>query len=84
MPLLLEEVKYPSIGGEMKGLYGKYFVLNPNKLDEYGRASRIAIMHYAKAILGTNPKLANDLRGWITHIRNENSIMVEDDGGLIA
>jgi len=37
------------------------FVLSPDKDDEYGKASRAAMLSYAKAIEPTNKQLANDL-----------------------
>ena len=49
----------------MSGLEMKYFVLNPNKDDEFGAASRIAILAYATQIRDTNKRLADDLEEWI-------------------
>jgi len=54
--------------GKWTGKETKSFVLSPEKLDEYGAASRIAIISYYDAIKGTNPKLAIDLKKWIDSI----------------
>lgn len=54
----------------MEGLLLKYFVLNPNKKDEYGKASRFAIIIYARSIQYENPELANDLEKWIEDIED--------------
>ncbi len=51
-----------------KGLDMKYFVLNPNKADKYGEASREAISKYADIIQEENIELAEDLRYWLKHI----------------
>ncbi len=51
-----------------EGLVMKYFVLNPNKDDEYGEASRWAIRAYMRSIAPTNPLLAEDLRQWLEGI----------------
>ncbi len=52
----------------MTGLQMKYFVLNPNKENPYGRASRIAILAYARSIRKENRGLAKDLEKWIATI----------------
>jgi len=52
----------------MKGLQLKYFVLNPTKDDEYGEASRLAILAYANHIKTTNPDLARDLFIWVNKL----------------
>ena len=52
----------------MTGLKMKYFVLNPNKKDEYGRASRAALQEYASHIRRENPELASDLMKWVEDI----------------
>lgn len=52
----------------MNGLLMKYFVLNPSKKDEYGRASRNAMLMYALTIKDTNKELATDLRQWVKSI----------------
>lgn len=52
-----------------EGLVMKYFVLNPNKDDYYGEASRQAILTYAGVINHTNPVLARELRAWVEEIR---------------
>ena len=51
-----------------RGLFLKYFVLNPTKNTPYGAASRKALVAYAEAIDGENPHLAFELRSWA---RNE-------------
>lgn len=52
----------------MSGLEMKYFVLNPNKNDAYGKASRRAIYHYAAEIYKENKQLAEDLCEWMDDI----------------
>ena len=44
----------------------KYFVLKPDGLDEYARASRAGMIAYSNAIADTNPKLASELRKWVS------------------
>jgi len=44
------------------------FVLSPEKDDEYGKASRAAMMAYADSIEGTNQRLSTDLRDRVAHI----------------
>lgn len=44
------------------------FVLSPAKRDEYGKASRAALVSYASVIRSTNPKLADDLMQWVDHL----------------
>lgn len=46
----------------------KYFVLNPTKEDEYGKASRRALAAYAKSIAEDNPELASDLYKWLQEL----------------
>ena len=53
---------------EMNGLEMKYFVLNPNKQDAYGKASREAIGTYAGEIYDENPKLSAALIRWLEEI----------------
>jgi hypothetical protein len=48
----------------MNGLEMKYFVLNPNKDDAYGQASREAVFAYAESIKDENPKLSRQLKLW--------------------
>ena len=55
----------------MAGLEMKYFVLNPNKNDRYGRASRNAIRTYAIDIETEDPQLANDLVNWLALIEEK-------------
>jgi hypothetical protein len=43
----------------------KKFILSPEKVDDYGYASREAIRTYANEIENRNPKLADDLRRWM-------------------
>ena len=57
--------------GEMAGLEMKYFVLNPNTNDRYGRASRNAIRTYAIDIETEDPQLANDLVNWLALIEEK-------------
>jgi len=54
----------------MQGLRMKYFVLKPEGVDEYAKASRKALAAYSNAIRDTNPVLASDLVLWIEHIEN--------------
>ena len=58
------------------GLVIKYFVLNPTKRGEYGKASRYAIREYAQIIRTVNQKLSEDLLKWITDIEHR---MIEKD-----
>lgn len=44
------------------------FVLSPAKRDQYGKASRVALVAYAETIRGVNPKLAEDLTTWVDHL----------------
>lgn len=46
----------------------KYFVLNPNKNDKYGKASRAALRAYAEEMDNINPELATDLYNWLDEI----------------
>ena len=55
----------------MTGLTMKYFVLSPNKQDEYGEASRRAMITYANSIRPTNPQLAQDLTAWVVRIEDD-------------
>lgn len=50
------------------GLLMKYFVLNPNKQDAYGKASRDAMRAYALSISSENEELALDLIKWVGNI----------------
>ena len=47
-----------------RGLYMKYFVLSPTKMDAYGKASREALNAYAEAIEEHDDVLAAELRAW--------------------
>jgi len=58
----------------MEGLKMKYFVLNPFKNNAYGRASRIALIVYAKSIRQENKELAKDLTKWVEEIRGSFSL----------
>lgn len=49
----------------MAGLQLKYFVLNPSKNNEFGEASREAMITYADSIKETEPELAEDLLNWV-------------------
>lgn len=55
----------------MDGLVMKYFVVNPNKLGPYGKASREAMYTYARSIEEENPKLSTDLLGWLRGIEQD-------------
>jgi len=55
------------------GLMMKYFVLNPNKKDIYGVASRKAMMAYADAIVDKNRDFAEEIRNWVISIQVKNS-----------
>lgn len=67
-----------------EGLTMKYFVLNPNKKDAYGLASRHAILMYASHIQHENPKLAEDLREWIYSIDQRPTILDEREKGGVS
>jgi len=56
---------------EVKGLFLKYFVLNPNKKDWHGKASRVAIKAYADTMRQDNPVFAHDLDEWVKRIETE-------------
>jgi hypothetical protein len=45
------------------------FVLSPCKDDQYGSASRSALLTYAKRIKRTNPTLAADITRWVRRIQ---------------
>ena len=45
-------------------LTNKYFVLKPEGEDVYAKASRTAMLTYAKVIYDENPQLAQDLVAW--------------------
>jgi hypothetical protein len=49
----------------------KYFVFNPYKDDEYGQASRDAMVTYALSIERTNKGLAAALRQWVVRVNTE-------------
>ena len=55
----------------MNELKMKYFVLNPNKNDEFGKASREAIKIYAAFIAENNGKFAGQLCLWIEKLEEE-------------
>lgn len=55
----------------MEGLALKYFVLNPNKQDGFGVASREAIRTYAKCISSTDRQLSLDLFQWMDEIEEQ-------------
>ena len=55
----------------MSGLQMKYFVLNPTKRDEYGKASREAMLEYARQIEEANPELASDLYQWYNDLEEK-------------
>lgn len=57
--------------GNKPGLEKKYFVLNPNKRDAYGKASRAAMRAYADAIEEENHALFSDLTVWVLNIERE-------------
>jgi len=52
----------------MSQLYNKYFVVNPNKDDLKGHASRLAVLAYADAVEKEDSDLAFELRVWVTDI----------------
>lgn len=54
------------MGVKQKGLFIKYFILNPTKDDLNGEASREAMLRYAEIIEIEQPNLSNDLRRWHT------------------
>ena len=58
----------------MAGLMMKYFVLNPNKEDDYGIASREAIRTYASEIKHENSELADNLLTWLHKLEDSDSI----------
>jgi len=60
----------------MNGLFMKYFVLEPNKNDAYGEASRNAMSEYAASIAKENSGLSDDLLKWVHEI---NTVLDEFD-----
>lgn len=54
----------------MKGLQMKYFVLNPLKNDEFGKASREAIKTYAVFIAENNTEFAGELLLWMEELES--------------
>lgn len=48
------------------GLLMKYFVLKPRGNDEYARASRAAMLAYAKEIEATDQQLSRQLEDWVS------------------
>lgn len=44
------------------------FVLSPAKRDEYGAASRAALVAYATTIVKKNPKLATEIREYLRRV----------------
>jgi len=53
------------------GLEMIYFVLTPCKTNNYGKASRKALLVYAKAIKKENPLLSTQLITWVANIKEE-------------
>ena len=49
----------------------KYFILSPNKDDDYGKASRAAMLIYADYIAPHDGKLAKDLRAIVIKIETQ-------------
>tara|TARA_R100001086_G_scaffold225895_2_gene144355 strand:- start:583 stop:774 length:192 start_codon:yes stop_codon:yes gene_type:complete len=47
------------------GLQMKYFVLKPKGDDVFARASRIAMLQYAREIEMENATFAEDIRAWV-------------------
>jgi len=62
------------------GLEMKYFVLNPNKRNAYGAASRMALRTYAEEIDSTNTKLSQDIETWVFGISEDIAGEEEADG----
>ena len=62
----------------MDGLKMKYFVLNPNKQDVYGTASRTAMRAYANIIKHENSELANNLVTWADRITSELIVLIDN------
>lgn len=61
------------------GLQLKYFVLNPNKHDDYGIASRLAMMAYADSIQKHNPTLSTGILMWVESIELDEERMANDN-----
>jgi len=47
-------------------LTNKYYVLKPEGEDVYAKASRTAMLTYAKVVYDENPQLAQDLVAWVS------------------
>ena len=58
------------------GLQMKYFVLNPNKKDRYGQASRVALRAYARSIMKENPALTQDIIKWLDDIEYSTDVEI--------
>lgn len=56
----------------MSQLKMKYLVLSPDSSDErHAKASRDAIMAYAKSVEAEDPEYAANLRGWVGKVEIE-------------
>ena len=44
------------------------FMLQPTRLDPYGKAARHALCKFADHIQSVNPEMARDLRQWVIEI----------------
>ena len=64
----------------MSAMYSKYFVVNPNKDDIKGRASRMAVLAYADAVYKEDSALAFELRSWVDSI--ERKLLEQSGEGL--
>ncbi len=53
----------------MDSLVMKYFVLNPNKKDTFGKASRMAMLKYAEIIADKAPDFAESIKNWVLSIQ---------------
>lgn len=56
---------------ERNEFFRKYFVLSPLKDDTYGKASREAMITYARVIKTEDPKFSTEISNWIDYINSE-------------
>lgn len=64
----------------MSGLQMKYFVLKPTGEDAYARASRMAMIAYARSIKEENKELYQELIDWVCNIHEkEETIVLSED-----
>jgi len=63
----------------LKGLRMKYFVLKPGVDSPFGKASRMAMLAYAKEIKWTDEQLSAGLEVWVGNIRSSLELQMENE-----